>query len=392
MDIHSLTSEIIEEIIQIRRHLHRFPELSMEEFETTQLIMDTLKGTNIQLEKMEGGTGVIGVLRGKSNGPTLGLRADIDALPIYEKTGLEFKSEKEGIMHACGHDIHTSVMLGTALVMNRFQDQLKGNIKFIFQPAEEIMEGARFVINQGILDQEPKVDKIVCLHTWPLIEAGTIGVRHGPIMAAADKFSIEIDGSGGHAAHPHIATDPIPVAAQIIMGLQTIISRQISPLDSAVLTIGQIHGGNADNIIANKVTISGSIRTLEPEVRNSILKDVTETSEYIAKASKTSAAVNFEPGCPPVINDDELVDALTAAVESEMGKESLVYLEQPSLGGEDFAFYLQEIEGMLFRVGTKDESNEQTTRSLHNPGIIFDEKAVKAGIKAMSALSLEYLK
>ncbi|MRG87261.1 M20 metallopeptidase family protein [Salinibacillus xinjiangensis] len=390
MDIQSITSEILDQMIEIRRHIHQKPELSMKEYNTTQLIIDTLKDTSIELQKLKNGTGVVGVLRGKEHGDTLGLRADIDALPIVEETGLEFSSEHEGIMHACGHDIHTTVMLGAALVLDRKKNSLKGNVKFIFQPGEETMQGAQFVIEQRVLESEPKVDRIVCLHTWPLIDAGQIGVRHGPIMAATDTFEIEVKGSGGHAAHPHKSVDPIPVAGQIVSGLQSIVSRQLSPLNSAVVTLGQIHGGNADNIIANKVLVSGTIRTLDPETRDHIKDSVAEMSEYIASGHKTTATVKFNPGSHPVINNAELVDKLSDTVKQYLGEESLVYLPEPSLGGEDFSFYLQKVEGMLFRLGTRNE-NEQSSRSLHNPGIIFDEKAIPTGIIAMSSFALEYL-
>ncbi|MGP4105935.1 M20 metallopeptidase family protein [Virgibacillus sp. L01] len=391
MDIRSITSEIKEQMILIRRHLHKNPELSMKEYNTTKIIIETLKDTNIELSELPNGTGVVGVLRGGSEGLTLGLRADIDALPIIENTGLDFTSENEGIMHACGHDIHTTVLLGAALVLDRMKDSLEGNIKFIFQPGEEIMKGAQFVMEQGVLQNEPKVDRIVCLHTWPLIEAGQIGVRKGPIMAATDSFEIEVQGTGGHAAHPHKSVDPIPIAGEIIGALQTIVSRSISPLESAVVTFGQINGGNADNIIANKVVLSGSVRTLTPEMRNHIKEQVVQISEHIAIGHKSKATVSFKPGSHPVINNNELVEVMSDTVKEYLDEESLVYLPEPSLGGEDFSFYLQEVEGMLFRLGTKNEQ-EASTRSLHNPGLIFDEKAIPTGIIAMSSFALEYLK
>lgn len=390
MDIQALTNEIKDEMIQIRRHIHQHPELSMQEYQTTELIMDTLKNTSIALTKLPDDTGVIGVLRGGHDGRTLGLRADIDALPINEQTGLSFTSKREGIMHACGHDLHTTVLLGTALVLDRIKDTLSGNIKFIFQPGEEIMQGAKLIIEEGVLEKEPKVDEIICLHTWPLVDSGKIGVRKGPIMAAADTFEIIIEGSGGHAAHPHLSIDPIPVAGQIIGAFQTIISRRTSPLDSAVVTLGQIHGGNTNNTIAKNVTISGTIRSLSHELRKSIKKEIKEISENIGKAFNTGITVTFFPGSPPVINNDKLVDIMSEAVKENLGDNNLVYLREPSLGGEDFSFYLQERDGMLFRIGTRNE-NEASQRSLHNPGIIFDEDAISTGIIAMSSFALKYL-
>jgi amidohydrolase len=389
MNIKILTEEIESQIIEIRRKLHRDPELSLREFKTTNLIYETLKSTSIELKKCSNGTGVIGLLRGKEKGKTLAIRADIDALPIMEETGLPFTSENGGIMHACGHDIHTSVLLGTAIVLDKFKDSIKGNIKFIFQPAEETMQGAKLLIEEGVLN-EPKVDNIICLHCWPYTDAGKIGVRHGPIMAAAERFEIEVQGIGGHAAHPHKAIDPIPIAAQIISGLQHIVARTLSPLESAVVTIGQIHGGNADNIIANSVKISGTVRSLTPEVSKKIQETMIAISENTAKAFKGSAKVNYITGSPPVINNEELVDLLSEVVKENLGEDNFEYLPEPSLGGEDFSFYLQHVEGMLFRLGTRSET-EATHKSLHNPGVIFDEKSISTGIVTMSAFALKYL-
>lgn len=389
MDIKKLAAEIEAEILEIRRTLHENPELSMFEYNTTNLILDTLKNTNIQLNKCSNGTGVIGILEGSGKGPTLGIRADIDALPITEETELSFSSKNNGIMHACGHDIHTSVLLGTAIVLDKLRDSFKGTIKFIFQPAEETMQGAKFMIEEGVLNV-PKLDHLICLHVWPFTDAGKISVKHGPIMAAANRFEIEVFGTGGHAAHPHKSVDPIPIAAQIISSLQQIVSRTLPPLETAVITIGQIHGGTADNIIAKKVTISGTVRTLKTEVSDKIKESMEEISENVAKAFKGSAKVNYYPGSPPVINDNKLVDLLTEVVKENLGEEQFEYLSEPSLGGEDFSFYLEHVDGMLFRLGTRNET-EASQKGLHNPGIIFDEKAISTGIITMSSFALKYL-
>ncbi|WP_394138325.1 M20 metallopeptidase family protein [Cytobacillus oceanisediminis] len=389
IDIKGLTAEIEKQMIEIRRNLHEKPELSLQEFRTTKLIFDTLKDTNIELTKCSNDTGIIGLLKGTGEGPTLAIRADIDALPIIEETGLDFTSGNLGVMHACGHDIHTSVLLGTAIVLDKVRDRFKGQIKFIFQPAEEIMQGAKLMIEEGVLS-EPKVDHIVCLHTWPFTDAGKISVKHDAIMASTNRFEIEVFGTGGHAAHPHRSVDPIPVAAQIVTGLQQIVSRILAPLDPAVVTIGQIHGGTADNIIANKVTISGTVRTLKTETSDKIKESIEEISENIAKAFNGNAIVKYYPGSPPVINDEKLVDLLAEAVKESLGKEALEYLPEPSLGGEDFSFYLQHVGGMLFRLGTRNET-EASQKGLHNPGIIFDEKSIPTGIIAMSSFAIKYL-
>lgn len=391
MDINKITAEIEKKIIDIRRHIHRNPELSLKEYETTKLIYETLKDTNIKLIKSSNSTGIVGILKGKNrNGKTLAIRADIDALPIKEETGLKFASKKEGIMHACGHDIHTSVLLGTAIVLDRMKNKLNGNIKFIFQPAEETMQGAKMLINEGVLTEEPKVDDIICLHCWPYTDVGKIGIKHDAIMASSDSFIIDVYGIGGHAAHPQKAIDPIPIAAQIVSGLQQIVSRNLAPFEPAVVTIGQIHGGRADNIIAANVTISGTVRTLDTSVSTKIRLAMETISKNISKSFQGSAKVNYKHGPPPVINNNRLVDLLIDVVHENLGKDNLDYLEEPSLGSEDFSFYLQNVNGMLFRLGTRNET-EASQKSLHNSGIIFDEKSISTGIITMSAFAKEYL-
>jgi len=389
MEIKTLTAEIEEQILQLRRSLHENPELSLQEYNTTKRIQELLANTAIELKECPGGTGVIGLLKGKGPGPTLGIRADIDALPITEATGLSFSSQKEGLMHACGHDIHTSVLIGAAIVLDRMRDSFNGTIKFIFQPAEETMQGAKMMIEEGVL-QDPPLDHIICLHVWPFTDAGKIGIRHGAIMAATNRFEIEVIGTGGHAAHPHKSIDPIPVAAQIVSGLQQIVSRTLAPLETAVVTIGQIHGGTADNIIANKVIISGTVRTLKTEVSTIIKEAMEDIAGNTAKAFKASAKVTYFPGSPPVVNNDELVDLLSDTVKETLGEDKLHYLSEPSLGGEDFSFYLQHVDGMLFRLGTRNES-EASQKGLHNPGIVFDEKSLSTGIVTIGTFALNYL-
>src|SRR5699024_4745635 len=386
--IEEKVTEIEEEIIEIRREIHANPELGFQEFNTTNLIYNTLKDTEIRLEICEGGTGVIGVLEGETEGRVLGIRADIDALPIFEETGLTFSSKTEGKMHACGHDIHTSVLLGTALTLNKLRKQIKGTIKFIFQPAEETLGGAQFMIEQHAL-KNPDVDHLICLHTWPFTDVGKIGIRHNTIMASTNEFDIKVMGDSGHAAHPHKSIDPIPVATQIVDGLQQIVSRKLPPLESAVVTVAQIHGGTANNVIAKEVTISGTVRTLQTEISDKIKSHLKAISKNIAEAYGAQATINFNPGTPPVINDDFLVDLMEHTIKTNLGEDSLEYLSTPSLGGEDFSFYLNEVKGMLFRLGTGNELDE-SRKGLHNPKIIFDEKSIPTGIKALSHFAVNY--
>lgn len=388
--IKQLVEKFLPEITNLRRLIHENPELSFKEFETTDLIYKTLEHTHIQLQKCSGGTGVIGLLEGGKPGKVLALRADIDALPIVEKTGLSFTSNKEGIMHACGHDIHTSVLLGAALILNDLKDELTGTIKFIFQPAEEVMGGAEFMITEGVLNQ-PEVDHIVCLHTWPFTDAGKVGIRSGAMMASANQFEIKVIGSGGHAAHPHKSVDPIPVAAKIVDALQQIVSRQVSPVESAVVTIGQIHGGTADNIIANEVHISGTVRTLHKDMRNFIENKIGKISRSIAEAFGAEVKFIFHEGTPPVINNASLVKLFSEAITDQMGDAVIEELKEPSLGGEDFAFYLEHVDGMLFRLGTGND-DENSRKGLHNPQIIFDERSLPTGMEAITAFATRYLK
>ncbi|WP_422122386.1 M20 family metallopeptidase [Planococcus sp. X10-3] len=390
MDLQQYVEEIQDQLIEVRRHLHENPELSMQEFNTTKFIREILKDTSIEWQETGMETGLIGLMHGADGpNPVLMLRGDIDALPIVEDTELPFASKNSGVMHACGHDLHTTVLIGTALVLNRLRESWKGTIKFVFQPAEEIMGGAKRMIEAGVLEN-PVPNHVVCLHTWPYTDAGKIGVKNGPIMAASDMFEVEITGSGGHAAHPHKSIDPIPVATDMIAAFQKIVSRNLSPLESAVITVGQIHGGSANNIIANNVTLSGTVRTLNEETRSMVKKRMEEVAEHTALASNAKATVEFQPGSPPLINDDALVLTMEQALTKHLGEANIDYLKEPSMGGEDFAFYLEHIPGMLFRLGTGTD-NERTRRPLHNAGIVFDEQAIPAGVTAMSGFAIEYL-
>ncbi|WP_051318065.1 M20 metallopeptidase family protein [Cohnella thermotolerans] len=259
-----------DEAIRLRRHIHQNPELGHQEFETAKLAAGFLTGLGLEVQTGVGGTGVIGLLRGVQEGPTIAIRADMDALPIVEKTGLPYASVREGVMHACGHDVHTAILLGTAAALNEYRDRLRGTVKFIFQPAEEVSGGAPYLIEAGLL-RNPDVDAIIALHVWPDLPAGTIGLRKGALLAAADSFDIRVTGKGGHAAYPHRTVDPVPIAAQIVTALQSIVSRNVSPLDSAVISITKLQSNsNAYNVIASEVRLGGTIRTHSKEIREAI--------------------------------------------------------------------------------------------------------------------------
>lgn len=388
MNINECVSAILGEAAAFRRKLHQNPELSQKEYETTNLIESELTKLGIRVSRNGLDTGIIGIIDGKYPGKTLALRADIDALPMNEETNLEFKSQNVGVAHTCGHDIHSSVLLGSAMVLAKNTDNLSGTIKLIFQPAEETMYGANAVIASGALDD---ADAIIGCHCWPDIPAGTVGTRRGSIMAASDKVKLTVKGKGGHAAHPHKCVDPIVVSAYLITQIQTIISRTLGPLDSNVITFGQIQGGTASNIIPNEVVLKGTIRSVNPESRKKIHEQIKKMAENSAIAMNAECDVHIEKGTPPVISDNSILDIIEDATRKTIGEENLVNLAEPSMGSEDFAFYLEKVPGAFFRIGTAN-NDPATHLPLHNSGIIFDESAIEAGIKVMSSTALSYLK
>ncbi len=381
--------KIEDDLIALRRSIHRNPELSLEEHETTALVESEIEKRGISCSRMGLGTGLVAHIQGKAPGKTLALRGDMDALPITENTGLAFASKKSGTMHACGHDIHTTVLLGAASLLANLRDEFAGTVKFLFQPAEEKLVGARSMMEAGALEN-PNADAIVGLHCWPEIPAGTIGLRNGPLMAAADSFEIVIAGKGGHAAHPHKCVDPIVIAAQTIIQLQTIVSRGASPVDPIVVTVGSIHGGTASNVIPPEVRLSGTVRTVNIRTRSHAQDSVERIARLTAEALNGQAVVTFHHGTPPLVGDDTIVDLMRVGITEALGEERVVELAEPSMGGEDFAFYLEKVPGALMRLGTRND-DEQSQLPLHSPRIVFDERAIVTGVVAMTATALKFL-
>lgn len=383
MSLYELVNEKKQEFIELRRRIHENPELSFEEFETTKMIKGYLDALGIENHPNGNQTGVIGILRGKKDGPVLALRADIDALKLTEKTGLPFASKKEGICHACGHDIHTAVLLGTANILKNYEEELCGTVKFLFQPAEERLNGSRSMIENGALEN-PKVDYILACHTWPEMPAGSIGVRYGAMLGAADSFKITVFGKGGHAAHPHKGIDPVVVAAYIITELQTIVSRRTAPVDPVVVTVGHLNAGTVNNVIPNDALLEGTVRTQDPETRKKVAEYIEELAVGTARAMGADAKVEYHFGVGPTISDTQLVNEIRTAVTEMLGKDQLLEVPHASMGAEDFAFYLEKIPGALFRLGTYDET-EESRWALHNPSTLFNEEAIPTGVMAMVA-------
>lgn len=367
--------DFTQKLVEIRRHLHQNPELSHEEIHTTAAIRTWLTEAGIRIADYQLQTGLVAEVGGAQEGPIIAIRADIDALPIHEETGLPYASVVPGKMHACGHDFHTSAILGTALLLKQREHELKGTVRFIFQPAEEKAQGAELIIKSGALDG---VRAIYGMHNKPDLPVGTIGIKSGPFMAAADGFVIEVEGLGTHAAVPEAGIDPIVAGAHIITALQSIVSRNISSLQSAVISVTRIHSGTAWNVIPEKAILDGTVRTFEESVRSLILKRFEEVVHGVAAAYGTKASVRWVKGPPSVFNDEELT-GLAAEAAEQAGLEVVKPL--PSPAGEDFAFYQKKIPGVFVFMGTSG------TQEWHHPGFTVDERALPISARYFAILA-----
>ncbi|MEK8127748.1 amidohydrolase [Paenibacillus filicis] len=389
-NVQSLT-RITEETVRIRRQLHQHPELSSQEFETSALVAKVLREAGLDVQEQIGGTtGVVGLLHGSRPGRVFALRADMDALPLEEKSGLPFASLHSGVMHACGHDMHTAILLGTALALSEQKSSIQGSIKFIFQPAEETGKGARQLIDAGVL-HNPQVDAIAALHCWPDLPAGTIGVKSGTLLAASDGFSVRLHGKGGHAAYPHKSVDAVVIAAAVIQALQTIVSRNISPLDPVVISVTQLNSQpTAGNVIPAYVDLGGSVRSHDPATRASLPSAIERIVSGVASSLGGSAEFTYRHGVPSLHNDPEVTELIARAAAQVIGPEQVVRLAQPSMGGEDFARYLDHVPGAMFRLGTAND-NEASRLPLHSQRLIFDEHAIETGISILTEIALQFL-
>lgn len=374
----------------IRREIHQNPELSMEEKETTALIKEKLAEYGLEPADVCLPSGAAAVLAGGCPGKTILFRADIDALPVNERSGLSFTSKNPGVCHSCGHDIHTASLLLTAKVLSRMRESLAGQVIFLFQPAEENLGGSQTVIDSGLFEKyHPEF--AVGVHCWPDLLGGTVGFRKGPFMASSDSVKIRVTGKGGHGAHPHKSIDPITAAAYILTQLQTIVSRSVAPLDSAVLTMGKISGGTAANVIPDEAVMEGTVRTVNNETRTLVEQRIRTIASCGAEAMGASCEVEYTQGVPALECDSHVTELLMNAAKVQLGNNNVITLENPSMGSEDFARYLEIVPGAMFRIGTATE-NPASRLPLHNSGIIFDEKAISAGASVFCGLAVEYLK
>jgi amidohydrolase len=380
--------ELFPKMIEWRRYLHQYPELSYQEEKTAQYVAQFLRSWGLEVHTGIGGHGVTGRLIGKEPGPLIALRADMDALPISDgKENCAYRSKVPGVMHACGHDGHMTMLLATAYLLSQKRDQLKGSILFLFQPAEEKPPGgAEAMIREGVLDS---VDVIYGIHLWTPLPVGTIGVREAEMMAAADSFDIEIKGRGGHGGVPHQAIDAVAIASHTVVNLQTIVSRQIDPLQSAVITVGSIQGGQAFNVIADRCRLEGTVRTFSPEVRQQIEKQIEEVTSATCQMFGADYRLTYEYGYPTLVNHPSEARRI-ARVGREMICEEGVITIPPMMPSEDFAYYLQKKPGAFCFVGAGNKS-EDLVHPHHHPLFDFDESALKIGVELFIRLVFDYL-
>lgn len=363
--------------VEVRRHLHRNPELSYEERETSSFVADRIREMGFTPQTGVGGYGVKVVIEGGRPGPTIGLRADMDALPIHEETGLEFSSARPGVMHACGHDIHTATLLATAKALSGRTADLAGKVVLIFQPGEEKSPGgASLMIRDGVL-QNPTLDFIYGLHVMPLMEAGTMGFGAGPRMAAPDHFEVTIRGRGGHGASPHLTVDPVLAAAQCITLLQQIVARNVSPFQNGVITIGVIQGGSAANVIPDEVRFEGTVRTMEPGVQEMMERRIEQVVRGVSEAAGATYQFKYVKGYPMLVNDEAATERARQAALAVLDAGKVGEMV-PSMGGEDFAFFLQQVPGSFGRLGSNPPGAKSTY--LHTSTLMIDETCMQVGV------------
>lgn len=375
-----------DQLVAMRRQIHQHPELGYQEEATAGFLADVLRQAGIQVQTGVGRTGMVATISGKQGGRVVALRADMDALPITETTGLPYASKHAGVSHACGHDSHSAMLAGVGLLLQQHRDRLAGTVKLFFQPAEECPPdgGAQPMIADGVL-QDPPVDAIYALHTMGDLPVGQISIAKGPMMAASDRAEIRIIGKGGHGSAPHQTVDALLTAAHVVVALQSIVSRNANPLQPAVLTVGELHAGYRYNVVADTATLDCTIRSLDPETRQLLRNKIEQIVAGVTEAFGAKYELVYTLGYPSVPNDSAKVDQVLAAAAAVLGEGSVVMLESPSMGGEDFAYFLEQVPGALFWLGSAlDDGREQFPA--HHPGFDLNEKALPLGVAMLCQL------
>lgn len=382
---------IHEQIRSWRREIHRHPELTFTEHRTAGLVSSTLSSLGIETETEVAKTGVVGHIKGGS-GPVVGLRADMDALPIQEVNGTEFDSTRPGIMHACGHDAHTAMLLGAATILKELADEkrLPGTIRLLFQPSEEAQDdegksGGMRMVEEGALKG---LDAVFGLHVDSKLEVGTVGTRSGPMLAAADEFELTIRGSGGHAAAPHLTVDPIALSGLVINAIHQVVSRRVNPIESGVITIGSIHGGQASNVIPETVAMTGTIRSYTPEIRN-LLHEELQKAVNVVEAMGGKAELKINLGYPPTVNNPEATEVMFSATRALLGEDNVKQADMV-MGAEDFSYMAQAAPGCFLRIGVKNPGWDRMY-PVHRADFRMDENALPVGAASLAAAALRWM-
>jgi hippurate hydrolase len=370
-----------EKIVALRRDIHREPELGFDTKKTAEKVLAAIEGLPLDIQTGVAENGIVATLKGERDGPTVGLRADMDALPIHEETGLPFASEVDGKMHACGHDGHTSMLVGAAHALCGMRERLNGTVKFFFQPAEEGGGGGKVMVGEGVADD---VSPVFALHVWPGLPFGTAGTKAGPIMAAADSFEMTVRGSGGHGAFPHQTVDAIAIAAQIVTALQTVVSREVDPVEPAVLTVGEIRAGSAFNIIPETARLGGTVRTLNADLRRQMPERIEQLARGVAQGMRGDVELDYSFSYPVTMNDEGAASRALGVIGDLFGEEHTLELPNPSMGAEDFSFFLEKIPGAFIWLGAGEDVS-----GLHTPTFAFDEEILPQGSALLTALALE---
>lgn len=381
-------NEMKDWLVEIRRTIHMHPELGFEEVETSKLINTWLEKFGLEVKTGVARTGVVGLLRGKGPGKTVAIRADMDALPMDEPDRKPYASKIKGKMHACGHDAHVTILLGVAKFFSSISEQVRGNIKWVFQPAEEGGGGGRVMVEEGVLEN-PKVDAAFAAHVFPLLPVGKIGVYEREGLAAADRFIIKMIGKGGHAAVPHLTKDPIVATGHLITQIHSIVSRNVNPLESGVITIGRVSGGTANNIIPDEVELWGTVRSLTPQIREELKSRIDQVTRGVAQSFGVDYRYDFEYGYPVLLNDPAMSKLVASACSKGIGSQNVEFVK-PSMGGEDFAYFLEKVPGAFFRLGIRNEE-KGIVHPYHSSLFDLDEEVLPFGVEMFVRIIDQYL-
>ncbi|WP_432663089.1 M20 family metallopeptidase [Wukongibacter baidiensis] len=391
IDIFNEIRQINKKIISWRRELHKIPEIGLNLPNTMAYICSKLDSMGVEYRVHKKTSGIEGVLMGSEPGKTIALRADMDAIPIEEKTGLPYASNN-GNMHACGHDCHMAMLLGAIKVLNLNRDKIKGNIKFIFQPGEEGYCGAKEMINEGVLEN-PKVHAMIGLHVTNALNGvsnGKIGIGYGPLMASSDTFKVKIIGKGSHGARPEMGVDPVVISAQVITALQSIVSREIGVSQNLVITVGKIHGGTVPNTIPDYVEFEGTVRTLDEELRRNVAKRIEQIVSNVTKSMLGNYELSYNFRYPPVVNNIQLTKEIKESIEKVVGKDGVVEIESPIMAGEDIAYFFQEVPGTYLHLGSVIENQEEKI-TMHNPKFQVNEDVLWIGSAVLAQSGIDWL-